>query len=218
MSQPQNPSYSPTPSPDLHPPHSSQGEIALSRELLPVTPRFIAYGNVSSGAADLVGEIRDELADRGRADLDVFRSYNVVDIEHDFFFGRGHPMGGEGHESTRAAITAGALALTEGDDKQKSGSILRRAASMLSRGEQPSAQDAPKPEPTLPAGVMVFPEMRQYMHGYIGMTIETPYKRIEDLCAKYGVPFVYVEKLAPGELGRTVGELVAKLPELPPAE
>jgi hypothetical protein len=64
---------------------------------------------------------------------------------------------------------------------------------------------------TLPQGVLIFPEMRQYSPMGPGMTIPTPYERIEELCARQGVPFVHVERL------ETVEEIEQALHQLNPA-
>lgn len=46
----------------------------------------------------------------------------------------------------------------------------------------------PKPEPSLPKGVIAFPQMRDW-----GETVKTPIDFIQALCEKHGVPFVIFE-------------------------
>lgn len=57
---------------------------------------------------------------------------------------------------------------------------------------RPIVPDAPPYTPTLPKGVIVFPEMRMIRSVGLAMTIPTPFGYIKDLCDKYGVPVVLV--------------------------
>lgn len=50
--------------------------------------------------------------------------------------------------------------------------------------------EKPKPEPSLPRGVIAFPYMRLY--GHAGQTVGIKVEAIQALCAKHGVPFVYL--------------------------
>ncbi len=62
---------------------------------------------------------------------------------------------------------------------------------------------------SIPRGVVVLPEMRQYGPGG-DMTIPSPVEFIKQLCDEYGVPMVaFSQSLTPEQLTQRVGELIA---------
>lgn len=66
----------------------------------------------------------------------------------------------------------------------------------------------PDAKPTIPKGVIAFPEMRQYTpHG--GMTIETPMDDIQRLCDEHEVPLVRIETMDPQAITEGLGALAA---------
>jgi len=55
--------------------------------------------------------------------------------------------------------------------------------------------DNPTAEPTIPRGVIAFPEMRQYdPYNGRGMFIPTPVAALQELCDQYGVPLILAER------------------------
>lgn len=60
------------------------------------------------------------------------------------------------------------------------------------RDPQWETVDTSKQIPTLPRGVIVFPEMRLIRSAGPAMTIPTPYEYIKGLCDKHGIPIVQI--------------------------
>lgn len=201
----------PVPIADQAPALPSPQEVDPSREGLESSLRFVAYGRKFHDAAELVGMINDRLDQEGITGPDVYYSYDVANIQ-DAFFGRGRKP----RTSEQAALATGTIAIhgrapQAPAESSEKGDIVRTADTEAAEPEAPAAD-------TLPMGVMIFPEMRMYREDGVGMTVDTPYERIEELCKRYGVPFVHVSvNETPTTLEQRVAALVPAPKELPPA-
>jgi hypothetical protein len=191
-------------------------EAGTAHEQLPSSPRYVVYGKKFGNANELVDAVQAGLEASGRTDVDIYYSYNVANIANAFF---GRYRDNPKAEQEDLAIASGSLALAESTTSPavvpKGGSLVRRIKELVRPTDQ--VPDSPTPD-TIPQGVLIFPEMRAYGEsGMVGLTVDTPYKDIEDLCTQYGVPFAYVTKLIPDEITQGIKQLAAQAPELPPA-
>ena len=76
------------------------------------------------------------------------------------------------------------------DPTLKRKGVMRRVGRTLLRRDVAIQEEVAK---DLPQGVVVFPEMRQYMPNGSGMFIPSPREYIQDLCDKNGVPVIFME-------------------------
>lgn len=183
-------------------------EIMCEHEELAPSPRIVAYGMKFHDAQVLVRTINEQLDQRDITGFDVYYSYDARNIEN-AFFGRGRKP----KQPEQLAAAAGALALP-GSSSKVSSEVTKAKDGSLSLPEEETAPE----RDTIPMGVIIFPEMRQYTPEGAGMTIDTPKERIEELCNRFGVPFIYAS-INPEEqagLGQRVAELIPAPRELPP--
>jgi hypothetical protein len=200
---------------------ASQSEAVHLGETLSKSPRVVIFGSRISGAFNLVRAINAELEEKGVHGVDVYGSRNVANIEGSFF-GRGtfayDKDAAASSEQPALPASPPEMAPKTGLLQRLGDKLLRRTTEVALVAEAPAIPPQPQDRPdTVPLGVIVFPEMRQYYTG--GMTIPTPYEAIDALAETYGVPVVHVDKIEThAELGQAMDQLHPQaLLELPPA-
>lgn len=179
---------------DILPISAAEADNGLERD-----NRVIVFGSNMSGAAELVGAIRDELEQNGASDeVDVYQSRRAEFIE-DSFYGRTRRFGLQQAAEAQASQPR-AAELTGATPKRGLIGKLRALgkSGVQTEIEAPTVapaqtvhEAAPDMGATLPKGVIMLPEMRTYYE--YGMTVPTPYEEIEALCEANGVPFVRLE-------------------------
>lgn len=187
--------------------NSVDPNTANSAELAPQTPRFVIYGTRVAGAQELSDLIASKLEDKGVATDAITYSRSVDNIEN-AFFNREHPIKSREADQNSAAVP---LSLASRAIKLLGGSSLKSLRHNYPGDVAVPVSTTGNQELSTPTGVFVFPEMRQYSeNGAVGMTIDTPLERIEELCSKYNVPLVRVERTSdPAELVQEIGEITA---------
>jgi hypothetical protein len=183
------------------------GETDHSPERQGHTPRFVVFGTNVGGARIAAETFRQALEEHGVVGPDVRVARDVANVDLAFF---NRPIPGQLALESPAATTT--------DERQEKSKALAVVTGALGRlGLWPARPETPPAETTVPDGVLVFPEMRQYTSTGTGMTIPTPLGHIEALCAEHGVPLLYVDRRieTPSELSQDTAALLA-LPPVPP--
>lgn len=153
------------------------------------SPRVVLFGSRSAGTYAAAEFIEDAIKDIPGSDVEVARY--VTSIE-DAFYGRFKRVEEKSLEVSKP--------------EQKSGRLKRVTNLVLRRTVEPTAfssihNEFIKREDTIPQGVVIFPEMRQYdPYTNSNMTIPTPVKVIENLCRKHEVPMAFVNN--EGDMGQ----------------
>lgn len=185
---------------ELSPNHEGEGLI--------VEPRIEVFGSRGSGADDLYRELRAFLSEKGLPDIEVNSTRHTENIK-DAFFGRGPKRA-----DSKPALEA---------SQSRSTSLVRRVGERLleivGKGDDhDSSATVPAPQQlkpdTLPAGVIVLPEMRQTMFpgSNTKSSVATPVESISQLCKENDVPVVFVERIdTKDEVANGVGPLLKQL-------
>lgn len=147
--------------------------IDLTKEMAPAKPRFVIFGSRTSGAYGTATAFEEYLTDHGFEDAQVDAVRNAAFINDAFFNTPPEDMSREFTESKRPGV-------------------LRKLGLTLLRREVVAQEEDSK---DLPQGVVVFPEMRQYMPSGSGMSIPSPREYIQDLCDKNSVPVIFMEDM-----------------------
>lgn len=176
-------------------PHSAV-EVEGSSEVIEREPRLLVYGSRMSGSHELADALEAGLESYGLRDPKVAVLRDVSYIR-DAFFGRSpgsatHTPALAGQQSLPEA-TGDPVLVSEKHGKLR-GLVRKLGRQGVTASEEGTGHASTLNPDTLPAGVLILPEMRQYS-AQGGMTIPTPAEAIEELCKRYHVPFVRVERL-----------------------
>lgn len=164
-------------------------------EDLNTSNRVVVYGSRLSGACELAVGFNDYLIERAIPEptVEVCRDAQYIT---DAFYDRQPVI----HESTKLNPQIPA-------SKRGLANLMIHVKSLLKRSSPdgrgisiPVEPSQDIPASTLPKGVVVLPEMRQYTPDGQGMTINAPYEYIRQLCEKHGVPIVRLEKIDAEEI------------------
>lgn len=142
--------------------------------------RIVVYGSRLSGAFTLAKDFEEYLKDNGVPDAQVHTTRNVAAI-NDAFFDINH---------TRQQLSEILPLEPKTTKSHKLLSLFGRKSNETNSSSMqvPDSDNPEKQTPTLPRGVIVFPEMRQYDLNDHGMNVESPIEAIKALCDQYGVP------------------------------
>lgn len=170
----------------------SNAEATKSKEELTREPRFLVFGTMTAGSQKIAEALRKAAKDIPDSKIDVVQ--NVRGIE-DMFYDRFEDPLIVTHHKASMSKHAGEAAL---DQKFTTTGWTRI----------PVRKQGPD---TLPKAVVVLPEMRQRGFQGEGMTIPTPFDRIQELCEQNGVPMMRVEAQPSAEqITQLASELIVK--------
>jgi hypothetical protein len=171
----------------------NQGSVARQEadhqhEKLARSPRIELFGTRAMGVHELAADLRAFLDEQGVPGVRVNPTRLIPNID-DAFYGR----------LDRSKLVVVTEASPEPQPKAGKPGMLRKLLGQLTTQHETSASTVPatlsKPEvaPTIPAGVIVMPEMREEgPYGAFG-TVDTPIEYIQTLCDKHGVPMIVVQ-------------------------
>jgi hypothetical protein len=156
-------------------------EVATSHEVEPYAPRFVVYGQLGTGrqgTRELIGMFDAYLENQGMSPKRVVSAVRVDNISHAFY---------HGERRDRSGGVPPVLEVAIGGDRTAEvfpGSFWTGTGVAMPKQSEEG-------ERTLPLGVIVFPDMRDYSMGS-GQTIDTPVDEIRRLCEEHRVPMVVV--------------------------
>jgi hypothetical protein len=164
------------------------GESKSNAEQLPRSPRVVIYGSRMSGGYNLRDEVAARLATHEVDGVEVYAIRDIANIDN-AFFGRAQVVQDTGTSEDSQLELRQYAAIPELQNGKEGIDLLTHLGPVaLGGAAETTSHD------TLPLGVFVLSEMRQY-HLDAGMSIPTPYGTIEDLCTEYDVPLVYAEAI-----------------------
>lgn len=170
-------------------------ESSISPEFLNTTNRVVVFGTRRDGAFVLAEEFQEYLKKRNIPEPTVDVCRNVKYIE-DAFFNKNYVI----HENEELPAHLQELTNTRSLAKFVTNVLgFKKGKDSKGRPETPQISENTQ-LPTLPKGVIVLPEMRQYSEesnfgADLGMTVESPHETIKQLCQKYKVPIVILRKI-----------------------
>jgi hypothetical protein len=181
-------------------------ENKQSPEVLNTSNRVLVFGSRVSEAFKLAEDFEKYLEEKGIPTPSVEVCRDIQYISDAFY--KKPPENLVNNVSKKTATLNSSKSLSE---------LIKRGLDLIDhkpREEvlQPdtSSNDIPH---ILPFGVIVLPEMRLYTPDGVGMTVDSPYEQIEELCKKNGVPIIKIgdtesKEITPEQLSQGVVEIL----------